>query len=489
MGKLLTLLILTIIWLFPGNISAQKDVEKTNPMKVYMHYMPWFETPETIGKWGWHWTMNTMNPENINENGQREIASHYYPLIGPYASRDKDVIEYHLLLMKLSGIDGILIDWYGTVGSNGDIKQLLKSSDSIISYTDDLGMEFGIVLEDRFSRSLDDVKANMAYMRYNYLDRPEYIRIGENNNPLVCIFGPISFENPSDWSDIMPAAGEELEFLPLWYESGEAGSEADGEYSWIYQDDLSHIGHLENFYSSRAPQLEWAMGSAYPGFNDFYAEGGAGSGYFNIPHYYGSTLTETLNKAEEYKENIDMLQLATFNDFGEGTMFEPTVETGFEYLMRVQDYTGVEYGEDELKLVHRLYLHRKGYANEPAIQEQLDSASVYLRNLDIQKAADILNAIEITGNRNDLYTNNKESSIKVFPNPSTGEEIKIHSLKQGESIQNIKIVDLSGKLLYERGFGTGRTLISLQDIYLKEGSYLLLAETGSYTQSIKIIIL
>ena len=488
MGRLLTLYLLTVAWLFPANVTAQKDVQKTNPMKVYMHYMPWFETPETIGKWGWHWTMNTMNPENINDEGQREIASHYYPLIGPYASRDRDVIEYHLLLMKLSGIDGVLIDWYGTVGSNGDIKQLLKSSDSIISYTDDFGMEFGIVLEDRFSRSLDDVKANMAYMRYNYLNRPEYIRIGENDNPLVCIFGPITFESPSDWNEIMPAAGEELEFLPLWYESGEAGSEADGEYSWIYQDDLSHLGHLENFYSTRAPQLEWAMGSAYPGFNDFYAEGGAGSGYFNIPHYYGSTLTETLNKAEEYKENIDMLQLATFNDFGEGTMFEPTVETGFEYLNKVQDYTGVAYGEDELKLVHRLYLHRKGYANDPAIQEQLDSASFYLSNLEIQKAAGILNSIEITGSR-DISSQINKGNIQVFPNPSTGGEITIHSLKPGELIHNIKIVDLSGKLLYERGFSTGRTLISLQNINIEKGSYLILAETTSYIQSIKILIL
>ena len=30
--------------------SGQVPVEKTNPLRVYMHYMPWFETPETIGR-------------------------------------------------------------------------------------------------------------------------------------------------------------------------------------------------------------------------------------------------------------------------------------------------------------------------------------------------------------------------------------------------------------------------------------------------------
>ena len=88
-------------------------VVKSNPAKVYAHYMPWFESKEVNGKWGIHWTMATRDPENIVD-GKREIASHFYPLIGPYSSIDPDVIEYHLLLMKLCGIDGVLIDWYGS---------------------------------------------------------------------------------------------------------------------------------------------------------------------------------------------------------------------------------------------------------------------------------------------------------------------------------------------------------------------------------------
>ena len=83
--------------------------------KVYIHYMPWFESPETLGgnSWGYHWQFENRDPNIILANGQREIALHYYPLIGPYASRDPFVIEYHFLLLKTAGADGILIDWYG----------------------------------------------------------------------------------------------------------------------------------------------------------------------------------------------------------------------------------------------------------------------------------------------------------------------------------------------------------------------------------------
>ena len=80
---------------------------------VFAHYMPWFETPESNleapGQWGYHWTLQNRNPNIILPNGQRDIASHFYPLIEPYASSDPDVIEYHLLLMKTAGIDGIII--------------------------------------------------------------------------------------------------------------------------------------------------------------------------------------------------------------------------------------------------------------------------------------------------------------------------------------------------------------------------------------------
>jgi hypothetical protein len=469
-------------------LEGQQPVEKTNPLKVYMHYMPWFETPETIGVWGWHWTMNTRDPDQIGTGGQREIASHYYPLIGPYASRDRDVIEYHLLLMKYSGIDGILIDWYGTVGSNGDVKELLKSSDSIVSYTDDFGMQFGVVLEDRFSRSIDDAKANMAYLRNNYFNRAEYIRYGEEEDPLVCIFGPVTFEDPADWEEILPAAGEEVELLPLWYESGDAGALADGEHSWVYQDEQDHLTHLENFYSGRAPALKTAMGSAYPGFHDFYEEGGAGSSYFTIPHNNGSTLAATLEKAGQYKDHIDMLQLVTFNDFGEGTMFEPTVETGFGYLERVQEFTGVAYGEAELILVHRLYLLRKEYADDPETRQVLDQVSLHLRNLETEQASLLLESIRPAAvSLPDDHSAGGAADILLFPNPVAEGRLNIR-LDRIEGVNRMIISDIQGKVLYSAAPGPGNDLYCIDHLNLPGGVYLLTLYGGSGTSTVKFSV-
>jgi len=94
--------------------AALKAVSVDTPKRyLLVHYLPWFEADPTANKWGWHWTMNHYAPGDV-VNGHRAIASHYYPLIGPYDSNDPDVIEYHVLLMKLAGINGAVIDWYGT---------------------------------------------------------------------------------------------------------------------------------------------------------------------------------------------------------------------------------------------------------------------------------------------------------------------------------------------------------------------------------------
>lgn len=379
-------------------VAQSLSVPKTYNKPVLMHYMPWFETPEFNQQWGSHWTMNNQNPDIIVDatTGKRQIASHFYPLIGPYSSKDPAVIEYHLLLMKYSGIDGVLIDWYGVQGSNGDINSLLTNSNVLIDKTDDIGLDFAIILEDRFSRNIGDVQQNMTYIKDNYFNKSNYFRYGVSSKPFLGIFGPITFEQESDWTAIMPFAGEDLTFLTLWKESEDAGSHSDGEYAWIFNDDTQNNYHayLEEFYRDKANQLNTFMGIAYPGFKDFYEEGNSGSGFFTIEHNNTNTLNQTLQLNNQYESNIDVLQLATWNDFGEGTMFEPTFEFGFSFLTTLQTYLGVSYGLEELQQIHRLYTLRKKYLSSTTINLELDKALEQFLQLNSDQAKITMDVIE-----------------------------------------------------------------------------------------------
>jgi hypothetical protein len=381
----------------PG-ILAPVAIQKTNDTKIYMHYMPWFESDESTAnhQWGYHWTMANKNPNTIDANGQREIASHYYPLIGPYHSGDKDVIENHLLLMKYAGIDGVLLDWYGTYDVN-DYRMVKENAEALIAMLDEVGLEYAIVYEDRFLTNIVNAglsptvvsaaKTDLNYMQSHYFDDANYIKI--NSKPLLLNFGPITLTTPAEWTNAFNDLSPKPTFLTLWYESADAGENASGEYSWVYQDNT----HISNFYANKLPNLEVGMGSAYPGFNDFYQEGGGGAGIgWTISHNNGITLDQTLAMAAG--ANVDYLQLVTWNDFGEGTMLEPTAEFGYTYVEKIKTFAGVQGTGSVFAEISRLYNLRKQHKSNTAIQHKLDDAFNYFVSMQPDKAIQVLNDIE-----------------------------------------------------------------------------------------------
>ncbi|WP_194765647.1 glycoside hydrolase family 71/99-like protein [Tamlana sp. I1] len=372
-------------------------INKTNNTKVYMHYMPWFETKASSAnnQWGYHWTMSNKNPDITDASGKREIASHYYPLIGPYHSGDKDVIENHLLLMKYAGIDGVLIDWYGAYNLN-DYKIVKDNAEQLIAMLEDVGLEYAIVYEDRFLPQIVDAnlapnvesaaKKDMAYMQNNYFNDANYIKI--NNQPLLLNFGPITLSTPDQWTQVFSALNPKPTFLTLWNESSEAGDNAQGEYAWVYKDN----SYLSNFYSNVLPNLQVGIGSAYPGFHDFYKEGGTSTDIgWTIAHNNGATLDETLSMAKN--ANLKYLQLITWNDFGEGTMFEPTQEFGYSYIEKVKAFAGVENTGNVFSNISNLYNLRKEFSDNAAIQKKLDQVFYYYVSLQTNKATELLETL------------------------------------------------------------------------------------------------
>lgn len=377
---------------------APVAIEKTNSTKIYVHYMPWFETNEssTDKKWGYHWTMANKNPNNIGANNRREIASYYYPLIGPYHSGDQNVIENHLLLMKYAGIDGLLIDWYGTYDVN-DYRMVKENTEQLIAMLDKVGLEYAIVYEDRFLTNVvsagkaisvtSAAKTDLGYVQSHYFNDKNYIKI--DGKPLLLNFGPIVLQTPAEWTNVFSTLTVKPTFLTLWDQSVEAGNNASGEYAWVYKNST----YLTNFYTNTKPKLSVAMGSAYPGFKDFYAEGGGGAAIgWNIEHNNGATLDETLSLAKN--ANVNYLQLITWNDFGEGTMFEPTVEFGYTYIEKVKAFAGVKNTETvfpDISTLYKLRIDKKGNADA---QKKLDQAFNYFVSMQPAKAKQLLNEIK-----------------------------------------------------------------------------------------------
>lgn len=370
-----------------GNSTAPRAVvSKTTSKKIFIHWMPWFETPASKGAWGYHWKMNTQNPDIIT-NGKRQIAAYYYPQTGPYASGDPDIIEYQLLLMKYSGADGVFIDWPGTRALY-DYPDNLANCNALINKLNAVGLQFSIVFEDRNwdAGMTSGAHGDFTYMQSNYFPQSNYLRV--NNVPIVLNFGPITFHNPSDWDAILNGLNPKPKVLPLYGFTSQVGSNnAGGEFPWIYQD---HPTVVNNYYA-QASSFATSIGVVYPGFNSFYAAGGASGPTWTIPYNGTGTFGSLVDKA--LQSSVPIVQFATWNDYGEGTMIEPTQEFGYGFLTTMQQKLGVPYGQSELQLIYQLYQARKTYAGNASAQSQLNQVFTYLVNLQVSNAQTLLNTV------------------------------------------------------------------------------------------------
>jgi len=387
-----------------GGTGAETKVEifepvpvtKTKATKVWVHYMPWFEDKTTSdnGQWGQHWTMANKNPDIIGADGKRQIASHYYPLIGPYASSDTDVLEYHFLLMKYAGIDGILIDWYGT-RQLYDYPLNKRNTEAIVAVLEKVGLEYAIVYEDQTLRDgfdsdtqrLSQAVADMNYLRTNFFNDDHYIRV--DGKPLLLTFGPQIVRTAEGWHTIFNALADKPAFFTLYNHShlanNNAYQNAVGEYTWV------DATPMETKYARKheVPQL---IGGAYPGFDDYYKEGGWGDQVLgDIDYEDGALFDRLLQLATD--ENSAQLQLITWNDFGEGTMIEPTQEFQYLFLEKLQDFTGLPYGKTILEQIHQYYTLKKQFANQPEKQKRLQQAFYYLISLQHDKGTELINEI------------------------------------------------------------------------------------------------
>ncbi len=341
--------------------------------------------------------MNHFNPDAVNTNGEREIASWYYPQIGPYDSLDPAVLEYDVLLMKLAGIDGAIVDWYGT-DNFYDYAVNNQRTLALLKYIRKAGLKFSLCYEDATVKNevagtppyisaadaIAHAQQTMLYVQTNYFSDPNFLRW--NNQPVLLNFGPQYFKNNADWVSIfsvlnatnqpafftednrLPVGAGAFDWPPMWMSQTNGGVLTDAMLQ----------NYLTGFEQKALAAPAWPafISSAFPRFHDIYQQAGIGSSYGYLDDQNGSTFRETLSRA--MTNNSAIIQIVTWNDFGEGTITEPTVEYGYRDLGVIQDLrrqyldANFPYHTNDLALASRFYAQRKQYGGNPVISAELD---------------------------------------------------------------------------------------------------------------------
>lgn len=399
-GTAATALAAILALLFAPLPSARSAEPAARPL-VVAHYMPWFAAKPFSPQWGWHWTMNAFDPDQVTA-GKRQIASHYTPLIGPYDSGDPAVIEYHLLLMKLAGLDGAIVDWYG-LSDFLDYPALHRNTRALFAGAAPFGLQVGICYEDQTIPRLVEAKrlpasdrvkhaqTEIEWLRANWFAQPTYLKL--NSVPVLLSFG-FDGLTEAEWGQVFPATGA----APLYLSEHRRRSAAKGSFDWPQPQ--AGLAALDTYYQA-ARELQAAgylfLPVAFPRFHDIYKEGKAQEGYAPIPDDQGRTFASSLERAVQ--SGAPLVQIATWNDWGEGTIIEPSAEFGYRDLEVLQKQRRSRAPQflttpEDLRLPLRLWRLRGRPAPTPAFTAELDRIAAQLAGADAAGARSALARLE-----------------------------------------------------------------------------------------------
>ena len=334
-----SLLLMLTAWLTA--FAAPPDPASTPRPLVLVHVMPWFESKAVSGQWGWHWTMGKTDPD------KGALASHDRPAFGPYDSSDPAIIATQVALMKAAGIDGAIIDWNGPDGFD-DYAIIHRNTALLIAELKKAGLKFALCVEDnpghRFikegkltrAQATAKVAAAFAWADARWLTDPAYVRLA--GRPALFIFGP-QFLSDAEWSAIRANLKSEPLTFALPHLSRRPG--IDGAFAWVPVSEGKAVAtstwttEHAALYAGEKQASRFFVAAAFPGYRDFYAQSGAGKSYGSIDYRDGQTFTESFDQA--MKSGAPIVQVATWNDYGEGTGIEPTLNRGtrdLEFIMR-----------------------------------------------------------------------------------------------------------------------------------------------------------
>jgi glycoprotein endo-alpha-1,2-mannosidase len=355
---------------------------------VYAHLCTWFKTRQFSGRWTmWNsdYADAIHNPDNLLENGHHDIAATSYPLTDVYDTSDPTLIEYQFLLMRLSGIDGIVVDWDGRRLNPYRHEGLM----AVAPYLQKYGLKLILCFEEwagywpkgTFPDRKAEIKAaqnEIQFMMDTFLSKPTY-GVVAGKKPVI-IFRKIRDQlfTPEEWDgELGPMITNHGGALIMGADpSSRLAQIADGTYFWVggfAPNRLSTLAYCEKNYrdflskprESLRTHPPLLFGSAVPAFNDT-PVWGWGDGPRIAPDYQGERFRRTWELSIENR--VDLVQLVTWNDWNEGTQIEPSDTYGYRYLELNKKYSAAYKGIEDrvpntaLRIPLRLYKARKDAA-------------------------------------------------------------------------------------------------------------------------------
>ena len=277
-----------------------------------------------------------------------------------YNSADAGQVHSQVVDMISRGIQGAIAAWYGPANTTIDAATMLLKSEAEahpgqfqFAIMEDVGA-LGSAAATNGCDVTDQLISDLTYVASQYESSPAYMQM--NGRPVIFFFGVDAYY--IDWSRVSSS----IQGDPLLIFQGTKGlshTSSDGGFSWVNVDasnpfDLN-LASQDAFYEAAQQKTgSVAVGSVYKGFNDTLATWGTNR---ITNQQCGQAWQQTFSEAGKFYSSGDQLpaiQIATWNDYEEGTAIEPGIDNCI-YLAPSQSGTTIAWsvnGGDENTIDH-----------------------------------------------------------------------------------------------------------------------------------------
>lgn len=277
-----------------------------------------------------------------------------------YNSADAAQVHRQVLDMMSRGVQGAIAAWYGAASTVINTSTMLLKNEAEaqagqfeFAIMEDVGA-LGSAAAANQCDVTDQLIQDLTYVASQYESSPAYMRI--NDRPVVFFFGVDGYY--IDWSRVVSS----IPGNPLLIFQGKSGLSrkiSDGGFSWIAinSDDPFdlQLDAQDAFYKlAQQTPARLVFGAAYKGFNDTIAMWGTNR---LIDQQCGQAWMQSISEAGKFYSSgtqLPAIQIATWNDYEEGTAIEPGIDNCI-YLSPSQSGTTIHWevnGGDESTIDH-----------------------------------------------------------------------------------------------------------------------------------------
>ena len=433
-----------------SKLPISKLLYSGSTTKVYGHMLGWF------GK-----------PNHISVGYQSNTAAQVHAQVQDMMGR---------------GMAGAVLDWYGASDPfiNGTAKFLKSEAEAHsgkfeFAITEDKG-----ALAQAAAANGCDVTnqfiTDMSYIAANYESSPAYLKV--NGRPVVFLFDVDQFY--IDWT----RAHTSIPGNPLLIARGVNGltsASDDGGFSWVrISSDAPFNPELNQqdafFQAAQSNPQKFVVGTAFKGFNDTLASWGTNR---VIDQDCGQTWIQSFSEVGKFYSSgnqLPALQIATWNDYEEGTAIEDGVDNCV-FLAPSQSGSTISWavnGQENTIDHYTVYISKDGKNLSSLIDVPSGTHSVDLSKLQVASGKTYFVFVQAVG----LPTIQNKMSPAIAYHP--GDQPPDVSLKVSQSgtmtfDASASSAGSASKVVIDFGDGTVANNATASHTYQSVGSYLITA--------------